>query len=174
MIVRNCLVCDKEFGTYPSKVKIGRGKYCSKKCCLSVTNGALEENGKATRYAKGTKPWNTKGWTHTRSRKGGRKYILIHQPEHPFSSKRGYVRKHRLVMEEHIGRPVEKHEIVHHKNGDTLDNRIENLELMTRVEHCRLHVKDNVHRRWEERKTPLVHAECVDNNRQSECHLGTD
>lgn len=43
--------------------------------------------------------------------------------------------QHRLVMEEHIGRPLLKHENVHHKNGDRVDNRLENLEIWNTSQH---------------------------------------
>lgn len=48
----------------------------------------------------------------------------------------------RYVMEQHIGRPLARDEHVHHRNGDKLDDRIENLELIGASEHARLHLPD--------------------------------
>lgn len=46
---------------------------------------------------------------------------------------------HCVIMEEYLGRPLERGEIVHHVDGVRDNNEIENLELMTRSEHSRCH-----------------------------------
>lgn len=81
----------------------------------------------------------------TSSWKGGRKrhrrmdqrtgrihegYVLAKRHGHPMADSQDYVLEHRFVMAEHLGRPLHRHEHVHHKNGDRGDNRLENLELL--------------------------------------------
>lgn len=67
-------------------------------------------------------------------------YILAYAPLHPHAHADGYVMLHTVVMEQHIGRYLEKDEVVHHINHDRTDNRIENLKLMNKKEHASMHM----------------------------------
>lgn len=49
------------------------------------------------------------------------------------------VSEHRHVMEQHLGRQLTAAEVVHYRNGDRFDNRIENLEVLTHAEHSAHH-----------------------------------
>lgn len=50
-----------------------------------------------------------------------------------------FVYEHRWIMEQFIGRKLKYSEHVHHINGNPKDNRIENLEILTRSEHAKKH-----------------------------------
>lgn len=47
--------------------------------------------------------------------------------------------EHRYIMEQYLGRKLNRNEVVHHKDGDKTNNDIENLVLMSLSEHSREH-----------------------------------
>lgn len=70
-------------------------------------------------------------------------YQFIRMPEHPKANRNGYVKEEWLTMERYLGRFLTKDEVVHHRNENKLDNRIENLELFTDDSaHTSYHTKD--------------------------------
>ena len=72
-------------------------------------------------------------------------YKIVYMPKHPFANGTGgWVYFHRLIMEAKIGRYIESNEIVHHIDGDKLNNDINNLELLSDQEHTLKHIKAKV------------------------------
>lgn len=71
--------------------------------------------------------------------KGGRKkvngYVYLRCPEHPATTRAGYVLEHRLVWEKTHKRILPPDWAVHHLNGVRHDNRVENLVAMPWRKH---------------------------------------
>lgn len=105
---------------------------------LPQTQAARRENGKNNRGRRKRDDYEFGG--HEKLRDDG--YIKVYAPDHPNATKDGYVMKHHLVMEQHIGQIIPEGHVVHHINHDRADNRIENLRLMTFKEHSGLHMKE--------------------------------
>lgn len=128
-VERICEGCQQPFMAPLKNIKCGFGRFCSHSCS-----------------------WRAMKW------KGGRHiddkgYVRVYD-------KNGrYRREHRVVMEKHLGRPLGQHEIVHHKNRDRTDNRIDNLEITNRRAHGAHHIKQRIYTkldRWSRK-----HNKCV-------------
>lgn len=75
-----------------------------------------------------------------REQADSRGYIKVLCPGHPRASKhQHYIYMHIVIAEQTLGRRLNQDEVVHHINGDKSDNRPENLKVMTRSEHIKLH-----------------------------------
>jgi hypothetical protein len=95
-------------------------KFCSKICAAKVN-------------FTGSNHYNWQGGR----QKHGDGYMQIYKPEHPSSDSRHRVMEHRYIMEIYLGRILSDDEHVHHINGNKLDNRIENLMIMSNSEHLK-------------------------------------
>lgn len=145
----NCLVCNKEFNRPPAHLKRVKKPTCSiecrskrrsvKKINLICENCGISFQRYPSHYRKERHQFcsmgcchtwwteNASGWIHESQ---GCRYVCIGGKD---------ILEHRYIMEQHLDRPLDINEIVHHINGDRLDNRLENLELMTKGEHSTLH-----------------------------------
>lgn len=105
-----------------------------------ITMVIRDKNG---RFAKG----NTTNW------KGGirlrRGYVYIYSPDHPYKDNNNCYPEHRLIMEKHIGRYLNREEIVHHIDGNKANNTIDNLMLLpNKAAHKRYHKEVGLNTRF--------------------------
>lgn len=70
---------------------------------------------------------------------------------------------HRHLMEVELGRKLLPSEVVHHINGNKLDNRIENLMVMNASEHSRL---ENLGRKLTDEHRAKVSKSLIGNKRR--------
>lgn len=154
MITKKCLVCEKEFQCI--KTKNNEKKYCSKECYYQmkrirkdkvVWTDEMRKKMSKKYKGKGNPMYGKTNWCK------GKKRPEMTGDKHPnykggYITKEGYLEtgrhlmKHRLVMEEYLGRKLLSTEIIHHIDRDKLNNNIKNLMLCTRAEHIEIHRAD--------------------------------
>jgi hypothetical protein len=111
---RICQYCGKKFFVFQSRIKRGRDKHCSRRCTdLHKKQWMIKEKNP--------------NW------KGGR-YIR----------KDGYIRlnlgKKRVLEHRYVLGVYDKNLVVHHKDGNPSNNDPDNLVVLTRGEHTKLHL----------------------------------
>lgn len=123
---------------------LGKASPCSVDGCerpIRCRNYCESHYNKFRRWGTPIPPERPKPAHRKRERSG---YVMIKAPDSPMAMINGYVPEHRLVMADHIGRPLEKFENVHHINGVRDDNRIENLELWNTYQPAGQRIPDKV------------------------------
>ena len=159
--------CDREFETYPSRIKAGGGRFCGVDCAhprlgedrqcptcgtwfyaknTRIMRGydtyCCKEHGDHARGATGEANGNWSGGEYIDSR--GYRWVLCTDGT--------YEMEHRLVMSQKIGRQLEPDEHVHHKNENKLDNRVRNLEIIDPTSHAIHHNHKRARDRIQKRK----------------------
>ena len=96
-------------------------------------------------------------------------YVKIFSPDHPNRDANKYVYEHRLVMEKKLERHLTKKEVVHHIDGDKLNNKIQNLELFESAQkHKAFHKKiDKENDGW-----AIGFSKCIDCGTTETKHRG--
>lgn len=128
-VEKTCEHCGQNFKVKPSHYE--SRKTCSRECRKKRKDGYVK-------YLVGKTGENCANW------RGGRYvnkygYVMIYKPENPMANSRGYVREHRYVMSEHMGRYLTDEEEVHHIDGNKQNNDITNLQILSKSEHAKLH-----------------------------------
>lgn len=117
-----CEYCGKE--VYVKKSRQKEFRFCSRSCHGKAILGTPENQSKIKRHY-GKDHHNYKGGY---IRKDGYKFISIEGKQ---------VYEHRYLMEKHLGRKLTFDETIHHKDGNKLNNKLNNLELLSRSEHTK-------------------------------------
>lgn len=108
-----CPICEKS--VYVRAYRKDSVKYCSRSCLAKAHLPQFAE----FRFQKSGKPPHRY------------KSIMVDGKQ---------IREHRHIMQQHLGRKLSRDEHVHHLNGDSLDNRLENLVVLTNSDHQRLEI----------------------------------
>lgn len=133
-----CPVCAKSFNRKPAERRAAN--YCSY-ACSAVGTGNLTPAPRGERRSPDTEfrvgqpapNWLPVGTVHTRTQQGDRPraWVKVAEPN--------VWRPRAIVVWESEHGPIAPGRVVHHVNEDPMDDRLCNLDALTRAEHVRRH-----------------------------------
>lgn len=154
---KECPVCKKIFTRIHTSYH--SVTYCSRSCANKAPRRMDEIKLKIGR--KGTQHPNYKGGWTQRGSKGGAYFMKLLLPEergiYP-TERDGYIqRSHYVWNQSHSTEIVQRGEVIHHMNHNSLDDSPENLmKIKSQTEHARSHSKELVKHRQRDAKGKLI------------------
>jgi hypothetical protein len=162
----DCEVCGEQFWKRPHQDRNGGGRFCSKDCMdrwqrSSRVEQTCPQCGKPWLLKPSQKHRGVRYCSRTCESRSRMKrpldrehngkpavldehgYVRIFQPDHPRATKGGWIFEHRWIVEQQLGRYLERDEHVHHLNHERADNRPENLQLLSALEHMAITGREN-------------------------------
>lgn len=147
-----CKCCGKTFSVMACETRVKKGEinFCSTTCRDNARKSGINKSclvcGKMFYTTRNkfcsqdcAREYRKNNYQHKTYIENG--YIVCYKNGY---NKKGNVKMHRLIMEEHLGRKLGENEIVHHIDGNKKNNNIENLSLMARGEHSSYHRKQEI------------------------------
>jgi hypothetical protein len=144
-LTKPCDRCGVSFTRYYTPPNVP--KCCSRVCAVArrVENPSPVTRAKLRKASRAESNGNWRGGLRV-NRKQGRAFVRVPEGErhiHPTVYKDGYMLRYHYVWNRaNPSNPVQKGEVIHHVNHDSLDDRIENLEKTTQSEHISEHIRE--------------------------------
>ena len=142
---KSCIQCGKEI-SLKIKRDLLRKKFCCRSCCSKynwetgkiiphIITDETKEKMRKSKLALLKTGWKPTGW-----KKCLPKFRISHRGYKFWGTKR----EHTILAEQEIGRKLFPNEVVHHLDFNKLNNSLNNLVVLTRSEHSKLHLKERI------------------------------
>lgn len=157
-----CEQCGELYYRRPHQAVIGR-RFCGQQCRKAARQATITEQpcevcqGPVRVFASRPNPrfcsrdcrrLGMMGWPLERmhngvpARKSRYGYVMIYEPDHPDKRYCGWQFEHRMIMERELGRRLRSDEHVDHINRMRDDNRLENLQVLSKSAHMKKTAND--------------------------------
>lgn len=138
-ISKECKNCSIIFVKFASEKK--PPIFCSLKCSRNYQRGPNHPRWQAgptnTSFQRKYEPWTPENWNDGYIDNRG--YFRVYRPDYPKHYNEGYAKRYHVVWWLKTGESLPNGYVLHHKNGNKLDDGFQNLELIGHNQHSQEH-----------------------------------